>query len=144
MKDSTRSVLFRRKVRTPLFCALLSLSSCGGSHSGTPGTGPGAVESVSQKQINTTAPNAYCENPALLEGMIPPFAPGFIFFFKQGTNAVEEATRLVNVYEMEVGAIYDSLLGFYATMTDDVMERVRCEATIKSVHYNGVATNSNG
>ncbi len=44
---------------------------------------------------------------------------------------------------MEVGELYNAIGGFYALMGNDVMEQLRCEASIKSVHYICVETVTN-
>ena len=92
------------------------------------------------RQIHTMEPNAYCEEPALLEGRYPPDASGYIILFSDEVNVDNEVNRLTNIFSIEVGAIYDSIEGFYALMDDDIMQQIRCDSSIKSVHYNDLVT----
>jgi hypothetical protein len=80
-----------------------------------------------------------CENPAPLGlgGERNVSALGFIVYFKESVDTTAEVTRLSNMYTMQVGVIYEATPGFYALMSDEVMEQLRCESTVASVHYNG-------
>lgn len=84
--------------------------------------------------------NKYCDSPAPLDGQKNPDAPGYIVFLKDNVSVVNEVNRLVSVYEIQVGAIYDSLSGFFAEMNDDTREKLRCETSVESMHYNDVVT----
>lgn len=84
--------------------------------------------------------NGYCKNPADLNGVYDTSAPGYIVYFKDDVDTVSEVNRLIDIYEIEVGAVYDALNGFFGEMSESTRERLRCEASVDYVHFNGVVT----
>lgn len=82
----------------------------------------------------------YCESPAPLDGVKDSDAPGYIVFFKENVVAIDEVNRLQGIYELEVWAVYDATNGFAADMSDDTREKMRCEGSVASIHYNSIAT----
>lgn len=81
-----------------------------------------------------------CENPAPLNGNEGPDSPGYIVHFKEGVVTLDEVNRLQSSYALEVWVVYDHLNGFAAGMNDDTREKLRCESSIASIHFNSVYT----
>jgi hypothetical protein len=81
---------------------------------------------------------AYCAEPAPLGGEPDPAAPGYLVFLADGIDVTSEATRFVESYGIEVGAVWNSLNGFFAEMSDDARERIRCEESVLSLLHNGI------
>jgi len=80
--------------------------------------------------------NAYCESPAPLNGQFDPDVPGYIVVFNENINSATEVNHLINIYEIQVGFIYGAALnGFSAEMTDDTMEKLRCESSVAYIEY---------
>lgn len=87
--------------------------------------------------------NAYCESPAPLSGKLDPDAPGYIVVFNENIDTTTEVNRLINIYEIQVGYIYGTVLnGFFAEMTDDTREKLRCESSVDYIEYNGLVSAS--
>ena len=84
--------------------------------------------------------NNYCDSPVLLDGQSNPDAPGYIVYLTDNVSVVNELNRLMGIYEIQVGAVYESLNGFFAEMNDDTKEKMRCEVSVESMHYNDVVT----
>lgn len=113
-------VIKRHIISHALIWIILTISACDGSS-------------------NSDA-SQYCANPAPLGGQFDQSAPGYIVYLDESVNIVEEVNRLIANYSLQVNVIYDSLNGFFAEMNDDTRERLRCETSVKSIHYNGTLT----
>jgi len=80
-----------------------------------------------------------CSDPVPLNGTFDPAAPGYVVYYRQGVNAVSETNRLAALYGFEPTHVYDQVRGFSAELTMVQLEQVRCEPTVASTYYNGVA-----
>lgn len=80
----------------------------------------------------------FCGNPVPVRGQWTPKAPGYIIYFKSGVNAVTETKRLALLYGFNPNSIFDMIGGFYAELSPDVLEPIRCEPTINEIYFDEV------
>jgi hypothetical protein len=82
-----------------------------------------------------------CLQPAPLYGSFDPAAPGFIVVFRDGVPAAAEAARLSARYCFQPKHVYQfALLGFSAELEPAALASIRCEASVRYVEHDGVAT----
>ena len=63
--------------------------------------------------------NTYCVNPSPLTGQLDPDAPGYIVVFNENIDSITEVNRLINIYAIQVGFIFNNALkGFYGEMSN--------------------------
>jgi hypothetical protein len=78
-----------------------------------------------------------CADPAPLNGKPDPAAPGILVGLVPGVDAAEESDRLAKKYGFTVEHVYDALGAFFTPdMTPEVVDRIRCEPTVRYVEYN--------
>jgi hypothetical protein len=77
-----------------------------------------------------------CESPVVITRPDVTPGPGYIVFFKDAVDAADELRRLVSIYKLDAVKEYHNVSGFFAEMSDATRERLRCEASISSIHYN--------
>lgn len=80
----------------------------------------------------------FCSMPAPLYGDPDEPAVGYIFEVDDGVNHTEEVARLSAEYHFEIKRVFENLPQFSALMSEETMERLRCEPTITKVWYNGI------
>lgn len=103
------------------------------------GAGNNSALSLATSTTTMSGPAASCTNPTPVLGTFSPAAPGYIILFRNGINAQDETNRLAGLYKFQPTHIYQSIGGFSATFSTDVLEHLRCEANIKSIEFDGVA-----
>jgi hypothetical protein len=89
------------------------------------------------------AANTYfCESPVPVSGQLTQLSPMYLIYFKSGVNAVTETNRLAALYGFAPSSIWDAIGGFSADLSPAVLESLRCEPTIQSIFFNGLASPS--
>jgi len=111
---------------------LVALATCGG------GPSPTAPAASAPATDPATVIEPSCGDPAPLEGTYDPRAPGYIVSLEQGTDAQATADDLAARYGFEVQRVFQSLPGFSAELTPEVVAAIRCEPVVVLVEYDGV------
>ena len=82
-----------------------------------------------------------CADPAPLRGQADPRAPGYIVVFQDAVDARAETARLAEAYGFTPRRVYEAALkGFSAELSAGALAAVRCEATVRYVEHDGVAS----
>lgn len=81
-----------------------------------------------------------CLRPAPLEGRPDPRAPGYVVRYHDGVDAAAETSRLAQRHGFRPDVVYRTLPGFAAELSAAALAGVRCEASVKRVAHDGVAT----
>jgi hypothetical protein len=117
-----------RLLTAPLLAA--ALAGCSGS------------PTAARTEIDRSAGTAQCAQPAALTGTPDPRTAGkYIVVFRDGTDAAGTAQRLAQKYGFEPRHVYEhALQGFSAPLSDTQLAGVRCEAEVKYVSHDGVAS----
>jgi hypothetical protein len=102
---------------TGIGLALLCLVGCGGSEEN----------------------HALCTNPAPVLGTFDPDAPGYIVLFHDDIDSQVATSQLATLYGFQPTHIYEYTNGFSAVFSTDVLEHLRCEASIKNIAYDQAA-----
>lgn len=115
-----------------LTAALLAaaLTACSGS------------PTIAKTEIDRSAAAAQCAHPAALTGTPDPRTAGkYIVVFRDGTDAAATTARLAQKHGFQPRHVYQhALQGFSAPLTDTQLAGVRCEAEVKYVSHDGVAS----
>jgi hypothetical protein len=80
-------------------------------------------------------PAGLCENPLPVLREYDPNAPGYNIVFHAGIDAEAETSRLATLYGFQPKFVL--IGGFSAEFSTDVLEHLRCEASIKSIAHDG-------
>ena len=86
-----------------------------------------------------------CNNPAQLLGELDSEAPGFIIMFKDDVDTIGEVNRLSAYYNMLTQHVYTAkgIEGFTAQISDEILDRLRCEPTIDFIEHDAVTYPAN-
>lgn len=120
----------------PLASGLLCSAILLGCGAGAEPTGPTKAADIGgpSKAIPTVTPP--CPTPAPLGGWGHPAHPSYIVVFHEGVAPRAETERLSQVYGFVPRSVYErALLGFAATLTPEVVARLRCEPTVKYIDH---------
>jgi|GEM_PF-2317518 len=109
----------------------LAVATCGGGSSPTAPAAPAPTDP-------STVIEPSCADPAPLEGTYDSRAPGYIVSLEQGTDAQATADELAARYGFEVQRVFQSLPGFSAELTPEVVAAIRCEPVVVLVEHDGV------
>lgn len=110
---------------------LVALATCGGGSSPTTPAAPAPTDP-------SIVIEPSCSDPAPLEGTYDPRAPGYIVSFEQGTDAQATADELAAKHGFEVQRVFQSLPGFSAELTPEIVAAIRCEPVVVLVEHDGV------
>lgn len=77
-----------------------------------------------------------CSEPARLNGKYDPAAPGYIVMLKNATDTKMEMARLAARFGFKVKVPLEAISSFSAEMSPEVVAKLRCEPTIKSIDRN--------
>lgn len=81
-----------------------------------------------------------CNNPAPLMGQPDPRTTGYIVQFQDDIDALDETARLSHVYAIDPTYVTNFVPLFFASFSDDVRDRLRCEPAVKAIEYESVGT----
>ncbi len=81
-----------------------------------------------------------CKNPAPLLGEPGPRMVGYVVLFHDDVDAFGETARLARVYQIEPTYVTDFIPVFFASFSDDVRDRLRCEPAVQQVEYDQSGT----
>ena len=97
---------------------------------------------VARPEIDRSAGAAQSTQPAALTGTPDPRTAGsYVVVFRDGTDAAGTTQRLVQKYAFQPRHVYEhALQGFAAPLTDEQLAGVRCEAEVRYVSHDGVAS----
>lgn len=85
---------------------------------------------------NLSPVEADCANPAPLYGEFDPNAPDYDVVFHDGIDPIAETDRLAAVYGFTPTSVHTFVPVFFAPLTDDVRDRLRCEPSVQLIEYN--------
>lgn len=81
-----------------------------------------------------------CVQPAPLLGAYEPRAPGLIVAFHDSVDVATEVPRLAARFEFTPTHVYQyAIRGFAALLNPAAVAGIRCESTVASVEYDGLA-----
>ena len=83
--------------------------------------------------------DSLCANPAPVFGTYDPQAPGYIVLLDEGVDPAAEANRLASLYGFELSDVYQTVPGFSATFSNEILEQLRCESTVASISHDQTA-----
>jgi inhibitor of cysteine peptidase len=85
-------------------------------------------------------------NPLPINGQADPRAPGYIVLFENNVDAKAEVARLEKLYGFQNKYVYDmpTFKGFSAVMSNEAVESLRWEPSVRSIEHDGVASVSGG
>ena len=84
--------------------------------------------------------------PVTVTGKADPRAPGYILLFENNVDAKTEVARLEKAFAFKATHIYSmpGFQGFAATLSAEVVEKLRWELTVKSIEHDGSVSINNG
>jgi hypothetical protein len=68
-------------------------------------------------------------------GTFDPVAPGYTVLFQDGVNGQAETSRLSTLYGFQPTYVLQTIPGFTAEFSADILEHLRCEPSIKSIEH---------
>ena len=104
---------------TSIGLSLICIASCGGSGS--------------------FGSQTFCSDPVPVLGTFDPAAPGYIVLFQDGVDGQAETSRLSTLHGFQPTHVFQSIQGFSAEFSADILEQLRCEPSSKSIGHDQVS-----
>ena len=80
-----------------------------------------------------------CTTPLPIYGTYDPRAPQYLVLFHDYVDAVAEANRLAALYGFTLRSVWQfALKGFSASLTEEMLEGIRCEASVRYIQHDQV------